>query len=217
MNIEQARFNMIECQIRPAGVGSQEVLDLLSVVRREHFVPEAYAGLAFADIEIPLPCGENMFTPILEALILQAAAVKSHESVLEIGAGSGYMAALLAHRARHVVSVEIHPFLRDMAQASLQAYGLMNVEVALGNGAQGWGSADEHDVIVISGSLPFMPEAFLRQVKVGGRVLAIIGEAPAMSLQRVTRVSVKTYQTVSLFETCVKPLLETGYVRSLRF
>ncbi|MCW5296930.1 protein-L-isoaspartate O-methyltransferase family protein [Herbaspirillum lusitanum] len=204
MNIEQARFNMIEQQIRPWNVLAQDVLDLLTVVRREEFVPAAHRSLAFFDTEIPLPGGENMLAPKVEARILQEANVKKHEQVLEIGAGSGYMAALLASKARHVTTVEIDPQLKALAEQNLSGYGVVNVSVELGNGAQGW--QGEYDVIVISGALPFLPDAFLKQIKVGGRILAIIGEAPVMSLQVITRTSDQVYDTVNVFELMAKPL-----------
>ena len=204
MNIEQARFNMIEQQIRPWNVLAQDVLDLLTVVRREEFVPAAHRSLAFFDTEIPLPGGESMLAPKVEARILQEANVKKHEQVLEIGAGSGYMAALLASKARHVTTVEIDPVLKAMAEENLSGYGVTNVSVELGNGAQDW--QGEYDVIVISGALPFLPDAFLKQIKVGGRVLAIIGEAPVMSLQVITRTSDQVYDTVDVFELMAKPL-----------
>ncbi|HZW14057.1 MAG TPA: protein-L-isoaspartate O-methyltransferase [Noviherbaspirillum sp.] len=207
MNIEKARFNMIEQQIRPWDVLDMEVLDLLFVVKRENFVPEAYKNLAFMDTEIPLPGGECMFTPKLEARILQDVELKKHENVLEIGAGSGYMAALLAHRARHVTTVEIDPTLKAFAEKNLSANGVTNVDVVLGNGAQGWGGADaQYDVIVISGSLPVLPDTFLQQLKVGGRIFAILGEAPVMQAQIITRVSETAFSTVKTFETNVKPL-----------
>lgn len=210
MNIEKARFNMIEQQIRTWDVLDLDVLNLLMVVKREAFVPAAYQSLAFMDTEIPLPCGENMLAPKLEARILQDVAVKKHENVLEIGAGSGYMAALLAHKARHVTTVEIEPELKALAEKNLADYGVTNVSVALGDGAQGWAgsgaNAAPYDVIVISGSLPTLPEAFLKQIKVGGRILAIVGEAPVMSAELITRTSEVAYNTVKLFETCVKPL-----------
>lgn len=209
MNIEKARFNMIEQQIRTWDVLAQDVLELLVVVKREAFVPAAYKSLAFMDTQIPLPGGECMFTPKMEARILQEVALKKHENVLEIGAGSGYMAALLAHKARHVTTVEISPELKTMAERNLADYGVSNVEVVLGNGAQGWGKGDaQYDVIVLSGSLPVLPDAFLKQLKVGGRLFAIIGEAPVMSAEVITRVSDAGYSTVKLFETDVKPLRE---------
>ena len=215
MNIEQARFNMIEQQIRPWNVLDQDVLDLLLVVKREQFVPPAYASLAFVDTEIPLPGGESMFSPKVEARMLQEVQVKKHEHVLEIGAGSGYMAALLAHKARHVTTVEIAPELHKMAQDNLARAGLTNVTVELGNGAEGWEKGAPYDVIVISGGLESLPPAFLKQVKVGGRIAAIIGEAPVMTSQVITRISETAYDTVKVFETNVKPL--SSAVRASRF
>lgn len=206
MNIEQARFNMIEQQIRTWDVLALDVLDLLQVVKREDFVPVAYKNLAFFDTEIPLPGGEHMLTPKLEARLLQDVNLKKHESVLEIGTGSGYMAALLAYKARHVTTVEILPELKALAEKNLAANGVGNVTVELGNGAQGWTQGAPYDVIVISGSLPVLPEVFLQQVKVGGRIAVILGEAPVMSAHVITRVSETSYDTVKLFETNVKPL-----------
>lgn len=206
MNIEQVRFNMIEQQIRPWDVLDTEVLDLLHVVKRENFVPVAHKALAFADTEIPLPGGENMLFPKIEARLLQDVMVKKHESVLEIGSGSGYMAALLAHRARHVTTVEISPELKAFAEQNLAANGVANVTVELGDGAQGWANGAPFDVIVVSGSLPELPEALLKQLKVGGRLAVIIGQAPAMKAQLVTRTGEAGYDTRTLFETSVKPL-----------
>jgi protein-L-isoaspartate(D-aspartate) O-methyltransferase len=208
MNIEQARFNMIEQQIRPWNVLDQDVLDLLVVVKREDFVPAEYKSLAFADTEIPLPGGEAMFTPKIEARILQEVALKKHENVLEIGAGSGYMAALLAHKGRHVTSIEIAPELKALAETNLANAGVSNVTVELGDGAEGWASGAPYDVIVISGGLEVLPEALLKQIKVGGRIAAIVGTPPVMTAQIITRVSESAYDTVKVFETNVK-LLKT--------
>ena len=206
MNIEQARFNMIEQQIRPWDVLDQDVLELLFVVKREAFVPLAYRALAFADSEIPLPHGENMLAPRVEARILQELAVKKHENVLEIGAGSGYMAALLAHQARHVTTVEIEPELKALAEKNLADYGVTNVDVVQADAAQGLDNGQQYDVIVVSGSLPVVPEKLLSQVKVGGRLFAVVGNAPAMTAQIITRTSDVAYETVGVFETLVKPL-----------
>jgi protein-L-isoaspartate(D-aspartate) O-methyltransferase len=206
MNIEQARFNMIEQQIRPWNVLDQDVLDLLVVVKREEFVPAGCKNLAFADTEIPLAGGEAMFTPKLEARLLQEIQLKKHETVLEIGAGSGYMAALLAHKGRSVTTVEILPELKAMAEENLVKANVTNAKVELGNGAQGWASGAPFDVIVISGALEVLPEVFLKQVKVGGRIAAIVGEAPAMSANIITRVSETAYDTVKVFETNVRYL-----------
>jgi protein-L-isoaspartate(D-aspartate) O-methyltransferase len=184
----------------------QDVLDLLHVVKREGFVPPAYQNLAFADVEIPLPGGEAMFTPKVEARIVQEIAVKKHENVLEIGAGSGYMAALLAHKARHVTTVEILPETKALAEQNLDRAGVTNVTVELGDGAQGWNQGAPWDVIVVSGGMPVLPEALLKQVKVGGRLAVILGDAPAMSFNIVTRVSETAHDTVRIFETNVKTL-----------
>ena len=215
MNIEQARFNMIEQQIRPWNVLDEDVLALLHVVKREQFVPKAYENLAFADVEIPLPGGETMFNPKVEARIVQEIAVKKHENVLEIGTGSGYMAALLAHKARHVTTVEIQPESVTLAKENLAKAGVGNVSVEEGNGAQGWSTGAEYDVIVVSGGLPVLPEALVKQLKVGGRMIAILGEAPAMSCQLITRTSETAHDAVTVFETVAKPL--TGAEAPSRF
>ena len=207
MNIEQARFNMIEQQIRPWNVLDQDVLDLLHVVKREQFVPAACAALAFADTEIPLGNGAEMFNPKVEARILQELQLKKHENVLEIGAGSGYMAALLAAKARHVTTVEINPALQAMAQQNLANANVTNVTVELGNGADGWSAGAPFDVIVISGALEVLPENFKKQLKVGGRIAAIVGEAPVMECVIITRVAENAFDTVKIFETNIKPLL----------
>jgi protein-L-isoaspartate(D-aspartate) O-methyltransferase len=219
MNIEQTRFNMIEQQIRPWDVLDQDVLDLLFVVKREDFVPVAYKALAFVDTEIPLSNGESMLTPKLEARIMQEIGLKKHEHVLEIGAGSGYMAALLAHKGRHVTTVEIDPALHTLATKNLSAYGVTNAEVALGNGAHGWNVAgnNRYDVIVLSGSVPVLPEAFLQQLNVGGRLFAIVGEAPVMTAQLITRVSETTFDTLNIVETVIKPLRDVAAPSHFKF
>lgn len=206
MNIEQARFNMIEQQIRTWDVLDQGVLDLLTVVKREAFVPAAYSALAFVDTEIPLPCGQSMLMPKFEARMLQEAAVKKHEQVLEIGAGSGYMAALLGRCGRHVTSIDIEPQLVALAQENLAACHIGNVDVIHGDGARGWATVAPYDVIVVSGAMPILPSEFLQQIKIGGRLLCVIGEAPVMTAQCITRLSETGYNTVNLFETAIKPL-----------
>ncbi len=218
MNIEQARFNMIEQQIRPWNVLDLEILEMLTLVKREDFVPPAYKNLAFADTEIPLPQGENMFAPKLEARLLQAVAVKKHEQVLEIGTGSGYMAALLAHKGRHVHTIEIEPALQQMAEKNLAALGIINVSVLAGDGAHGWAKGMEpYDVIVISGGLPVLPDVFLQQIKVGGRIAAIIGQAPSMTAQLLTRIGQNEYRTEKLFETDVRMLRQSHTPSQFQF
>jgi protein-L-isoaspartate(D-aspartate) O-methyltransferase len=234
MDIEQARFNMIEQQIRTWEVLDQSVLDLLFIVKRENFVPPAYRTLAFIDMEIPLrvpaagaggaqangqtyDSGESMFAPKVEARLLQELAIRAHEHVLEIGTGSGYMAALAAHKAQHVLSVEIDPRLKDFAEANLAANGVRNVKVDLGDAARGWNARAPYDVIIVSGSLPAVPDSLLGQLKIGGRMAAIVGDAPAMTAQIVTRVSDTAYETLKLFETNVKPLRNAWRPSSFRF
>jgi protein-L-isoaspartate(D-aspartate) O-methyltransferase len=215
MNIEQARFNMIEQQIRPWDVLDQEVLGLLAIVKREKFVPAAYSALAFADFEIPLPAGQQMLSPKIEARVLQELNVRKHESVLEIGAGSGYMAALLAHRARHVLTVDIDPTLVALAQENLSANGVSNVEVALGDAALGWPAQAPYDVICVSGGLPVLPRELLEQLKIGGRLAAFVGGLPVMRAQIVTRVGEAEFRVSEVFDTYVAPL--TNAVEPSRF
>ena len=206
MNIEQARFNMIEQQIRPWEVLDPAVLDLLFVVKREDFVPAAYRNLAFADMEIPIGSGQVMLAPRVEARLLQELGIKKTDKVLEIGTGSGYMAALLAARSEHVVSVEARPEIAEFARQNLERAGVANVSVEVGNGANGWPARGPYDVIVVSGSLPALPDALLKQLRLGGRLAAIVGTAPVMEAQLVTCSAEGVYNTVNLFETVVPAL-----------
>jgi protein-L-isoaspartate(D-aspartate) O-methyltransferase len=206
MNVEQARFNMVEQQVRPWEVLDQKVLDLLFVVKREEFVPPAHRALAFADAEIPLGHGAFMLAPKIEAHALQALQLKNDERVLEIGAGSGYMAALLAAHAHHVWSIEIDPQLAEFARANLRRNGVANVVVETGDGAHGWPAHAPYDAILVSGSMPVLPPELLAQLKIGGRLFAIVGEAPVMEAQLVTRVSEDDYLTVNVFETLTTTL-----------
>ena len=211
MNLEQARFNMVEQQIRPWDVLDQDVLALLYVVKREQFVPTAYRQLAFADVEIPLAGAACMLAPKIEAHALQALQVKKSDKVLEIGAGSGYMAALLAAHGDHVWSVEIVPELAEMARANLRREDIDNVTVEIGDAAQGWPAHAPYDVIMVSGSLPVLPKRLLDQLKVGGRLFAIVGEAPVMEAQLVTRSAADVFSTVTLFETLAAPLVNAQH------
>jgi protein-L-isoaspartate(D-aspartate) O-methyltransferase len=206
MNIEQARFNMIEQQIRPWEVLDQEVLDLLFAMKREEFVPEHYQAFAFADVEIPLGHGATMLAPKIEARILQALQLRASDRVLEIGAGSGYMAALLGAKAEHVYSVEIVPELMQMARENLKRQGVDNVTLEQGDGARGWAAHAPYDVIVLSGSTPALPPAFLQQLKSGGRLFAVVGEPPAMQAQLVMHAGEGIFQSANLFETSIAPL-----------
>ncbi|HAY09859.1 MAG TPA: protein-L-isoaspartate O-methyltransferase [Thauera sp.] len=203
MNIEQARFNMIEQQIRPWEVLDQDVLDLLMTVKREEFVPKAHRELAFADVEIPIGCGQVMLKPVIEGKVLQALRVAKGDSVLEIGTGSGYFAALLAARCDWVRTIEIEPELVRLAGANLERNGVDNVVVIQGDGVAGWPERAPYDVIVVSGGLPFVPQALLEQLKVGGRLFAFVGEAPVMKARLVTCEAEGRFRTEDIFETVV--------------
>jgi len=208
-DFEQARFNMIEQQIRPWDVLDLDVLELLSLVRREDFVPMAHKALAFVDMQIPLlrptdqamQHGHCMLEPKVEARMLQDAHVQPHEKVLEIGAGSGYMAALLAHRAQRVISLELHPELVRMARANLQRAGIGNAEVRQADGAGGLPSEGPFDVIVLSGSVAEVPHALLSQLKIGGRLAAIVGFEPVMRATFITRTGETHYATAQPWDT----------------
>jgi protein-L-isoaspartate(D-aspartate) O-methyltransferase len=208
MDMEQARFNMVEQQIRPWDVLDQDVLDLLRQVRREDFVPEQYRELAFSDMEIPLGHGEAMLSPKLEARMLQEVGVKATDQVLEVGTGSGYMTALLARMAHQgwVCSVEIVPEFTLRAEAILRQYGISNAALEVGDAARGWKQGGPYDVIVLTGSVPVLPEAFQADLKIGGRLFAVVGEAPVMEAQLITCVAEGVYRTTNLFETSVPPL-----------
>ena len=206
MNVEQARFNMIEQQIRPWEVLDQDVLSLLAMVRREDFVPPAYRALAFVDTEVPLPEGQCMLAPKVEARLLQELHVQRHERVLEIGAGSGHMAALLAHRAQQVSTLEIRPALASLARDNLRRAAITNARVVEGVGAQGLANEAPFDAIVLSGSVAEVPASLLAQLKVGGRLVAIEGFEPVMRAVLVTRTGEHQFARSELFDTVAQRL-----------
>lgn len=203
---EQARFNMIEQQIRPWEVLDPTVLDLLKQVPREDFVPSQYAGLAFADLEIPLGHGQCMLSPKLEARIIQSLALRKTDCVLEIGTGSGYMTALLAKLAHHVVSVDCVAAFTDAARPLLQRHGITNVTLETGDAAQGWQAHAPYDVIVLTGSEPVLAESLQQQLRPGGRLFAVVGEAPVMEAVLVTCITAGVYRSDKLFEICIPAL-----------
>ncbi len=219
MNNDIARFNMIEQQIRPWEVLDGQVLSLLSVVKREDFAPMAHKALAFVDMEIPLKDashpGQVMLAPRIEARFLQNAAVQSTDKVLEIGTGSGYMAALLAHQAASVISFELDPTLALQARANLQAAGVHNVEVRQADGCQGAPAEGPFDVIMLSGSVPDVPQVLLNQLSIGGRLLAVVGEDPVMRASVITRTADQQWQTSEPWDT-VAPRLQ-GFPEHNRF
>jgi protein-L-isoaspartate(D-aspartate) O-methyltransferase len=215
MNIEQARFNMIEQQIRPWEVLDQGVLSLLALVRREEFVPTAYRALSFIDTEVPLPDHQCMLAPRVEARLLQELQLQPHENALEVGAGSGYMAALMAHQSQRVTTLEIRPALAAMARANLQRAGIVDAQVVEADGAKGHAAQAPFDAIVLSGSVSDVPAALLSQLKVGGRLVAIVGQEPVMQALLITRVADQQYKRVELFDT-VAPRLD-GFGEPTRF
>ena len=209
-DIEHARYNMVEQQIRTWEVLDQNVLDLLFTLRREEFVPPQYRSLAFVDMEIPLAgdgtAGQTMLAPKLEARMLQELAINPTDRVLEIGTGSGYMTALLARRGAHVTSVEIVPEFKTAAAGKLAAHGISNVTLEVGDAAHGWHKSAPYDVIVLTGSVPVLVDEFRMSLKPGGRLLAVVGEAPVMAARLITRAAGGAWNSVGLFETCIAPL-----------
>lgn len=219
MDIEKARFNMIEQQIRPWDVLDPDILEAIALVKREDFVPAAYRGMAFADVELPIrideaATGQTMLAPRVEARLLQALQVKRHESALEIGTGSGYGTALLAQRTRRIVSLEIDPRIAAFGAANLARAGLTEIRLQAADGAS-FGGQETFDVIVLSGSVPVVPQALLDRLNPGGRLVAIVGEAPTMTADLITRTGATNWSTTHLFET-VAPRL-AGFPAPDRF
>ncbi len=197
MSVEQARFNMIEQQIRTWEVLDQDVLDLLYAVRRDLLRGrEVETRLRFVGI------GDGRGTDLEIAF----RPIRKYERVLEVGTGSGYLAALLAARANHVHSVEISPKLKAFAEENLRRAGVENATVELGDSAQGWAAHAPYDVIVLTGSTPVLPPSFLAQLKTGGRLFAVVGDPPVMEARLVTCVGPGSHHTIDLFETSLAPL-----------
>ena len=208
-DLERLRFNMIEQQIRPWDVLDFEILELLNNIRREDYVPAAHRGLAFFDMEIPLGegPGQEMLSPKVEARMLQDLHIQKHEWVLEIGTGSGFMAALLAARAAQVLSLEIDPQLAASAEKNLRANGVGNVEVRVADGSKPLPSGPTFDVIVLSGSVARLPQGLMGSLKMGGRLAAIVGDEPMMRAHFITRVSEGQWDTVQPWDTVAPRLL----------
>jgi len=220
MNLEQARTNMVEQQILPWDVLDQDVLDLLYVVPREQFVPERYKDLAFSDLEIPLGEGkgsQRMWMPKMEARVLQELVVRKTDRVLEVGTGSGYLTALLAHRASQVHSVEIDEKLAAMGRGNLERHGADNAKLYVGDAAHGWSAHAPYDVIVLTGSTPILPRAFQDQLAPGGRLFAVVGEAPAMTARLVTCAGPGAFSSAELFETVIAPLENAEHPSRFKF
>jgi protein-L-isoaspartate(D-aspartate) O-methyltransferase len=205
MDMEQVRFNMVEQQIRPWDVLNEQVLELLMKVKRELFVPADRQALAFVDMDIPLGYGALMWPPKLEARALQSLELKSRDKVLEIGTGSGYLTALMAKLAGNVTSVEIVPELSELAARNLSTQKINNVTLVVGDGANGWGK-EQYDAIVVTGSLPILPEALLSNLAIGGRLFVVTGEGAAMHAELISCIAPGSYQKTILFETSIAAL-----------
>ncbi len=216
-NAREARFNMIEQQIRTWEVLDPVVLELFNQVPRENFVAESQQGLAFADVELPIGCGQTMLSPKIEGRILQALSVKKTDKVLVVGTGSGYLTALLATLANHVHAVEIHQELSDLAQTRLQKHNIDNVTLHVADAANGFAEAAPYDVIVFTGSMPLRPTTAENMLNVGGRLFAVIGEMPIMQATLTQRVSEDAFRHDVLFETCLPPLVNAPQVTKFEF
>lgn len=215
MNTQQARFNMVEQQIRPWQVLDPQVLTVLSNVPRELFVPQAYQTMAYADTEIPLGHGETMVPPRVDARLMHDLQLTGTEKVLEIGTGSGYLAALLAGRAQRVVSLEINPELASNARNNLQRAGITNVDVRVADGSTGASGDAPFDAIVLGGSVAEVPQALLQQLKVGGHLLAIVGQEPMMVATLYTRTADAAWSSKALWDHTA-PRLQ-GFTEPTRF
>jgi protein-L-isoaspartate(D-aspartate) O-methyltransferase len=208
---------MVEQQIRTWEVLDQDVLDLLYAVPREEFVSEKHRAFAFADMEIPIGEGQRMWQPKMEARVLQELSLRKTDRVLEVGTGSGYLTALMSHRASRVFSVEINPKLAELGRANLERHGADGVTLETGDAARGWGSHAPYDVIVLTGSTPILPRAFVEQLAPGGRLFAVVGEAPAMTARLVTASLPGAWRSTDLFETVIAPLVNAEHAPRFRF
>jgi protein-L-isoaspartate(D-aspartate) O-methyltransferase len=206
-NLDVARRNMLESQVRTWDVIDERVLELVARAPREDYVPAAYRNLAFVDMNIPLPHGQVMMAPKTEARLLQALALKPTDRVLEIGTGSGSLTALLAGLGAHVTSVEIFEDLSREAAARLAAHGIGNVTLEVGDAASGWSKGGPFDVIVLTGSVPVLPGAFREALAPGGRLFAIVGESPVMEARLIERLDGGNFRETSLFETDLPALV----------
>ncbi len=204
--LEQARFNMVQQQVRPWDVLDQRVLDLLQQIPRDQFVPTEYRNLAYADIETPIGNGQRMMFPRIEGRMLQALDIRPDDRILEIGTGSGYVTACLAKLGGEVISLDIRPEFTEQARSRLEAQGIKNVELRSDDGLAGRTEGGPFDVIAVTGSLPESPESLERQLNLDGRLFAVIGQAPTMEATLVTRVGEESWRSEEVFETVLAPL-----------
>lgn len=216
LNFEQARFNMIEQQIRPWEVLDQRVLDVIASVPREAFVPERYRRLAFADVRIPLGHDQVMMNPNVEGRLLQALQIQASDKILEIGTGSGYLSACLARLGHHVASVDIFAEFTERAQQTLNTQRITNVTLQSGDAVNGWGD-QQYDVIALTASLTQLAGHWQQQLTLGGRLFVIVGEEPIMEAMLVQRISEQEWSQESLFETEIPALLNSSVPADFEF
>ena len=217
MNFEQARFNMVEQQVRPWDVLDARVLELLETTQREDFVPVRYRKMAFTDMAIPLDHEQSMMKPVVEGRLLQALELKPDETVLEIGTGSGFITACLAQMAKSVVSVDIHEQFSKEAAARLKEKGIQNVEIETGDAMSGWQPEQAHDVVVVTGSVEDIPDQFRGWVNPGGRIFVVCGESPAMEAKLLTKLNATEWREESLFETDLPRLVNAEKAAEFEF
>lgn len=217
MNFDQARFNMVEQQVRPWEVLDERVLSVLESTHREDFVPVRYRKMAFADMAIPLDHGQTMMKPVVEGRLLQALELKDGETVLEIGTGSGFVAACLSKLAKSVVSVDIHEQFTKEAADKLKEKDINNVELATGDVMGGWQPEQAHDVVVVTGSVASIPDHFRGWVNPGGRLFVVCGESPAMEAQLLTKLNATEWRKESLFETDLPRLVNAEKAPEFEF
>lgn len=217
MDFEQARSNMIEQQIKPWNVPNQSVLDLISEIHREDFMPDEYKRLALADTRIPLAHGQVTMTPKVEARLLQALEIKPEDEILEIGTGCAYLTALLAKSGHHVLSIDIHPEFTEQARLKLQQHDIHNVTLESGNALHDRQQSSPYDVIVLTGSVPFLEDCIQQQLKIGGRLFVITGQSPAMEAKLITRISENDWHDKVLFETDLPELEGATQIEAFKF
>ncbi|WP_428635043.1 protein-L-isoaspartate O-methyltransferase family protein [Sedimenticola sp.] len=214
---EKARFNMVEQQVRPWEVLDPKVLSLVGDMPRDHFVPDNYRGLAYADIEIPLGDGQKMMFPRVEGRLLQALDIQPTDNILEIGTGSGYLTACLAKLGNNVISQDINPAFTEQARQRLAELQIENVELRIADSLNDNIESGRFDAIAVTGSLPEMPETFKQRLNIGGRLFVVIGQSPVMTAFLITRTGEDAWQSEALFETDIAPLTNAPVIRKFEF
>lgn len=215
MNLDQARFFMVEQQIRPWDVLDPKILDLLMDIPRHLFVEDGNEELAYSDIELPIGQNQSMMHPKIEGRLLQALDIDENDTVLEIGTGSGYLTALMANLGKTVTTIELHEDIQKVAKTRLESY--KNIEFVTGDAANGWNDGNEYDAIILTGSVAAVPQKFKEQLTLGGRLALVTGQSPAMTAQVITRISNQEWETETLFETDLAPLKNASKTNSFTF